>query len=122
MFVGTDGGTNQVLSIDQALVKFQDGLVSGCSDPRHSLAVSCSQPGDVAGEGVPQLNLHLGQAGVMTRPLPAKLELAVVSPGVNLATGCEGHRVIAACRHPGNLLTDHQHLNNIDQDQVLKLV
>ena len=93
VFIGTDGGSDQVLGIDQTLVKFEDCLVSGGSDPCDSLAMSRPQPGDVAREGVPQFYLHLVEAGrLMTgRPPPAQLELAVVSPGVDLPAGRQGH-------------------------------
>ena len=87
VFIGTDGGSDQVLGIDQTLVKFEDCLVSGGSDPCDSLAMSRPQPGDVAREGVPQFYLIL----MTGRPPPAQLELAVVSPGVDLPAGRQGH-------------------------------
>ena len=67
VFIGTDGGSDQILGIDQTLVKFEECLVSGGSDPCDSLAVCRPQPGDVAREGVPQL--RLGQTDLMTQLL-----------------------------------------------------
>ena len=45
VFIGTDGGSDQVLGIDQTLVKFEDSLVSGGSDPCDSLPMCRPQPG-----------------------------------------------------------------------------
>ena len=112
VLVGGDGRPHQVLSVDQTLVQLEHGLVRAGAHPGHRLAVRGAQAGDVAGEGVPQLHLHLGEAGGQLGPrrLSAQLVLAVVSPRVNFPRGRKSYGVITAGCDFDHLLIDHQHL------------
>ena len=78
VLVGGDCRPHQVLGVDQTLVQLEHGLVRGAQ----------------AREGVPQLHLHLGEAGGQLGPrrLSAQLVLAVVSPCVNFPRGRESYK------------------------------